>query len=79
MIPVEVGTLTPLQILSISPKILVEVCSHSPEPRKCLCKLFIQLLHTLLVAYLPYRTYSLILTGDVWAWTTIVLVFLPTC
>ena len=29
--------------------------SYIPEPRKCLCKLFIQLAHTLLMTYFPYR------------------------
>ena len=31
--------------------------SFSPESWKCLCKLFIQLPHTLLMAYYPYGTY----------------------
>ena len=29
-----------------------EQVRHSPEPRKCLCKLFIQLTHTLLMIYI---------------------------
>ena len=35
-----------------------KVYSRSLGPRKCLCKLFIQLSHTLLMAYFPYGTYS---------------------
>ena len=42
------------------------LCSAKVYSRwKCLCKLFIQLSHTLLMAYFPYGTYSQLLNGGV--------------
>ena len=38
---------------SSAPIYVLKVHSHSPEPLKCLCKLFIQLL----TAYFPYGTW----------------------
>ena len=42
-----------------------KVYLRSLGPRKCLCKLFIQLSHTLLMTYFPYGTYSELLNSGV--------------
>ena len=42
-----------------------KVYSRSPEPQKSLCKVFIQVPHTFLMAYSSYGTYSQLWTGKV--------------
>ena len=52
-------------IVCYNGELCTKVYLRSLGPQKCLCKLFIQLSYTLLMAYFPYGTYSQLLNGGV--------------